>query len=296
LISARRAWVPLAGLVASAATLACGHVFARMAFANGVNVLTAATVRSVFAAGLLFLMLRLRGTPILPLTREGRLALLLGIFVAGQTALVQAAVLLMPVTLAILVFYTYPFLVGVSTSLLGTDRLTPVLFFALVAAFGGLALVLGIGRESVSLLGVLAGLGASVCFTVALVLTPRVAPTLNAPLRTFLMISVAAGIFVAAAVATRDFHLPTDRIAQIGLAGLTICYTVGIILLFLFLQALGAAQTAVILNTEPVFVALVAWAVLGEGLSPLQVLGGVVVVGAVMGYQVARAKQPRRVG
>lgn len=293
---ARRAWVPLAGLVASAATLACGHVFARMAFANGVNVLTAATVRSVFAAGLLFLMLRLRGTPILPLTREGRLALLLGIFVAGQTALVQAAVLLMPVTLAILVFYTYPFLVGVTTSLLGTDRLTPVLFFALVAAFGGLALVLGIGRESVSLPGVLAGLGASVCFTAALVLTPRVAPTLNAPLRTFLMISVAAGIFVAAAVVTRDFHLPTDRAAQIGLAGLTICYTVGIILLFLFLQALGAAQTAVILNTEPVFVALVAWAVLGEGLSPLQVLGGVVVVGAVMGYQVARAKQSRRVG
>jgi drug/metabolite transporter (DMT)-like permease len=290
---ARRAWVPLAGLVASAATLACGHVFARMAFANGVNVLTAATVRSVFAAGLLFLMLRLRGTPILPLTREGRLALLLGIFVAGQTALVQAAVLLMPVTLAILVFYTYPFLVGVTTSLLGTDRLTPALFLALVAAFGGLALVLGVGRESVSLLGVLAGLGASVCFTAALVLTPRVAPTLNAPLRTFLMISVAAAIFVAAAVATRDFHLPTDRTAQLGLAGLTICYTVGIILLFLFLQAMGAAQTAVILNTEPVFVALVAWAVLGEGLSPLQVLGGVIVVGAVMWYQVAKAKRPR---
>jgi drug/metabolite transporter (DMT)-like permease len=294
MMSPPRRWIAPAGLVASAAILACGHVFARLAFSHGVNVITAATVRSVFASALLVLLLRLRNTPILPLSREGRLALLLGLFVAGQTALVQAAVLLMPVTLAILVFYTYPFLIGVTSSLLGTDRLTAPMFLALAVAFGGLALVLGIGRESVTLLGVLSGLGASVCFTAALVLTPRVAPTLNAPLRTFLMISTAAVIFVAAAAATGEFRLPTDGSAQFGLAGLVVCYAVGIILLFLCLPAMGPAQTAVILNTEPVFVALVAWGALGERLTPLQILGGVVVVGAVMWYQVAKARLPAK--
>jgi drug/metabolite transporter (DMT)-like permease len=292
----RRGWFPLAGLVTSAAILGCGHVFARLAFSNGVNVLTAATTRSVFTALLLVALLRLRGTSIFPVSREARLALLLGFFVAGQTALVQAAVLLMPVTLAILVFYTFPFFTGVVSSLLGTDRLTRTTFLALVLALIGLALVLGIGRQPVNVLGVLAGLGASMCFTGALVLTPRFAPTLDGPLRTFMMMSMAAAIFVGASAATQDFHLPTERLGQIGLAGLVVCYSAGIILLFLLLPLLGPAQSAVILNTEPVFVALIAWAALGEGLSPVQLLGAAIVVGAVMGYQVAKARQAQRRG
>jgi drug/metabolite transporter (DMT)-like permease len=73
-----------------------------------------------------------------------------------------------------------------------------------------------------------------------------------------------------------------------------VCYAAGIILLFLCLPMLGPAQSAVVLNTEPVFVALIAWAALGEGLTALQVVGAVVVVGAVMWYQVAKARQPAK--
>lgn len=287
---ASSSWLPLAGLVASAAILAAGHVSARLAFANGVNVITAATTRSVVAAALLFLLLRLRGSTILPLSRQSVLAILLGLTVASQTVFVQVAVLLMPVTLAILVFYTYPFLTGVVMSVLGTDRLTPSLFAALIAAFAGLTLVLGVSGDAVSLLGVLAGLGASISFTATLILTPRLAPSLAAPVRTFLMIGFTAMIFVAAAGATGDFHWPTSAQGQLGLAGLVVFYAVGIILLFLCLPMLGPTQTAVILNTEPVFVAVVAWLALGESLSPLQMIGALIVVGAVMFFQLRKAK------
>jgi drug/metabolite transporter (DMT)-like permease len=291
---AKRLLFPLACLVASAAILGCGHVFARLAFSHGVNVLTAATARSIFTALVLLGLLRLRRTPILPVSREARLALILGFFVAGQTALVQIAVSLLPVTLAILVFYTFPFLTGVVSSFLGTDRLTPASFLALIAALVGLTLVLRVAPEAVNPLGVLAALGASVCFTAALVMTPRLAPTLNAPLRTFMMMMMAAAIFVGTAAVTQDLHWPADHEARIGLAGLVVCYAAGIILLFLCLPMLGPAQSAVVLNTEPVFVALIAWAALGEGLTALQVVGAVVVVGAVMWYQVAKARQPAK--
>lgn len=285
-----RAWLPLAGLVASAAILAAGHVSARFAFAHGVNVMTAATTRSVVAAALLLLLLRLRGSSILPLSRESMLAILLGFAVASQTIFVQVAVLLMPVTLAILVFYTYPFLTGVVTSVLGMDRLTPSLFVALVAAFAGLTMVLGVSGESVNLLGVLAALGASISFTVTLILTPRLAPGLAAPVRTFLMLGFTAIIFVAAAGATGDFQWPTSDLGQLGLAGLVVFYSVGIILLFLCLPMLGPTHTAVILNTEPVFVAIVAWLALGETLSPLQLVGALIVVGAVMFFQLRKGR------
>lgn len=286
-----RRWVGLAGLVGAAGILGWGHVFARMAFSNGVNVITAATVRSVFAAFLLIVLLRIRREGIFPLSREGKLALLIGFFVAGQTAAVQAAVSLMPVTLAILVFYTFPFFIGVISSFVGSDRLTPALFLSLIAAFAGLTLVLGVSSENVTLLGVLAGLAASLCFTGALMLTPRLAPTLSAPLRTFLTMLTSAVIFVVTAVVSQKFQLPANPTATVGLVGLVICYAVGINLLFLCLPLLGPAQSAVVLNTEPVFVAIFAWLALGEGLSPLQVLGGAVVVGAVMWYQAVRARQ-----
>ncbi len=258
---------------------------ARLAFANDVNVLTAATVRSAFASLLLLGLLRARGTPVVPLPQQFKSTLVLGLLIAAQTVLIQAAVALLPVTLAILVFFTYPFLTGVVISLRGEERFTPQLAATLAAAFVGLALVLGVGAERVSLLGVAAALGAAVSFSAVLVLTPRLAPGIGAPLRTFFMLATAAVILVAAALATHEFRLPMSAAGWSGLAGLSIFYAAGIIGLFLVLPLLGAIRTVVVLNLEPVAVALVAWLALGESLAPAQGIGAAIVVTAVMFYQ-----------
>jgi drug/metabolite transporter (DMT)-like permease len=285
----------VAGLVAVALTLGSGHVAARLAFANGVNIMTAATLRSACASLLLLALLRQQRIAVWPPSKEFRPTLILGVLVAVQTVLVQLAVALMPVTLAILVFYTYPLFTGAAMTLFGAERLTLSLAAALLAAFAGLAMVLGVGAVPVNPLGVAAGLGASLSFTAALVLTPKLAPTLGAPLRTFFMLTAAAAIFVCAAIATRDFHLPQNHAAWLGLSGLVILYAVGIIGLFLFLPLLGPTRTGVILNMEPVAVALVAWLALGEALAPLQLVGALVVVTAVIFFQVRAHEAARNV-
>jgi probable blue pigment (indigoidine) exporter len=277
---------PVLGLFGVALSLGAGHVCSRIAFTNGVNVLTAATARSVLAALLLYLMLRWRRTAVLPLPPAFPWTIVLGLLIAVQTAAVQTSVALMPVTIALLVFYAYPFLTGLAASALGDERFTPRLAAALAAAFAGLALVLGVVPRAVSVAGVAAALTAAAAFAGALVLTPRVAPGLSAPLRTFLMLSTAAAIFLAGSVATQQFRLPEGGLAWIGLAGLALFYAIGIIGLFLLLPALGPVQTAVVLNLEPVIVAVLAWAALGETLTPLQAFGAVVVISAVMLYQV----------
>lgn len=281
-----RSLLPLLALVAVAVSLGCGHVSARFAFANGVSVLTAATVRSISATLLLVLLLRLRGTALWPMQPAFRPALALGILIAIQTVSIQLAVKLMPVTLAILVFYTYPFLTGVVSSLIGDHRLSARLLGALFAAFVGLALVLGVGPEAVNPLGVLAALTASASFTAVFILTPKVAPTLTAPLRTFLMLATAATIFIAASVATWEFTLPETSTGWFGLAGVALFYAAGIVTLFMVLPRLGPTQTAVVLNLEPVAVALVAWSVLGESLTVPQMAGALLVVAAVIYFQV----------
>lgn len=284
--NARPRWFAIAGLVGVAVSLGSGHVCARLAFTHGVTVLTAATVRALSASLLLFALLALRRTSPLPLPREFRATLLLGLCVVAQTLLIQFAVTRLPVTIAILVFYTYPFLTSFATSLLGDHRLSVRLVTALLSAFGGLVLVLGVGAEPVDALGVAAAFGASVSFTAALVLTPRLAPKLDAPMRTFCMLGTSAIVFVLSSVATGRFEVPVGALAWIGLAGLSLFYAVGIVSLFLLLPLLGPAQTAVVLNLEPVAVAGIAWLVLGEALTPLQGVGAVIVVVAVIAYQV----------
>jgi drug/metabolite transporter (DMT)-like permease len=278
-------WLLLLALFAVAVSLAAGHVAARLAFANGVNVITAATVRSVGAGLLLLLLLRLRREAVLPLPPAFKSTIVLGVLIAAQTVCIQVAVALMPVTLAILVFYTYPFLTGVASSLLGDERFTLRLAIALVAAFVGLALVLGVEPQPVSVWGVMAALGAAVTFTGAVVLAPRFAPNLSTPLRTFYMLATTAAIFIAASTASGAFDWPSGEPGAIGLAGLTLGYALGIIGLFLLLPRLGAVQTAIVLNLEPVAVAGIAWLALGEALTPLQIAGAVIVVATIISFQ-----------
>lgn len=272
----------LLALVGVAVSLGSGHVAARLAFANGVTVITAATVRSVCAGLLLLVLLQVRRERVLPLPPAFKSTMVLGVLIAAQTVCIQVAVALMPVTLAILVFYTYPFLTGVAASLLGDERFTPRLAVALVAAFAGLALVLGVEPQPVSVWGVLAALGAAVTFTAAMVLTPRLAPGMSTPLRTFFMLATTASVFAVASVATQNFHWPAGEAGWIGLAGLAAGYAVGIIALFLLLPRIGAVQASVVLNLEPVAVALIAWLALGEALTPLQMAGAVIVVATVI--------------
>ena len=49
---------------------------------------------------------------------------------------------LMPVSLAILIFYLFPFLVSLLAAVLGIERLKPVMMIGLLVAFGGLVLTL----------------------------------------------------------------------------------------------------------------------------------------------------------
>jgi drug/metabolite transporter (DMT)-like permease len=218
----------------------------------------------------------------------------LGLLICVQTLSVQMAVARLPVTLAILLFYTYPFLTGVASSALGSERLGPHAIAALLLAFVGLTLVLRVDSGTIDPLGVLSALTASASFTAVLVLTPRLAPAFAAPLRTFIMLATAAAVLSAALALTGGFRWPASAAGQFGLIGLGAFYAVGISVLFLVLPLLGATQTAVILNLEPVMVALIAWAALGESLTSLQGLGALLVVGAVIYFQIAGRTRDQR--
>jgi drug/metabolite transporter (DMT)-like permease len=66
------------------------------------------------------------------------------------------------------------------------------------------------------------------------------------------------------------------------LAALSFLYGTAFTIMFTVLPKLGAASYAAIMNVEPIFALLLAWWVLGQAIAPSQVLGALLVVGAVI--------------
>jgi drug/metabolite transporter (DMT)-like permease len=77
-------------------------------------------------------------------------------------------------------------------------------------------------------------------------------------------------------------HWPSTNAGWGGLAALSFLYGTAFTIMFTVLPKLGAASYAAIMNVEPIFALLLAWWVLGQAIAPSQVLGALLVVGAVI--------------
>ena len=62
----------------------------------------------------------------------------------------------------------------------------------------------------------------------------------------------------------------------------TFLYGTAFTIMFTVLPRLGVVGNSAIMNVEPIFALVLAWAILGQAVAPSQVAGGLVVVGTVM--------------
>jgi drug/metabolite transporter (DMT)-like permease len=67
-----------------------------------------------------------------------------------------------------------------------------------------------------------------------------------------------------------------------GLAALTFLYGTAFTIMFTVLPKLGVVSNSAIMNVEPVFALVLAWALLSQAIAPMQLLGAAVVVATVM--------------
>ncbi len=63
---------------------------------------------------------------------------------------------------------------------------------------------------------------------------------------------------------------------------LTLLYGTAFTIMFTVLPKLGAAGNSAIMNVEPVFALLLGWAVLGQTIAPVQMVGALLVVAVVV--------------
>ena len=281
-----------ATLLLIALLMGANHVAARFAFDSGVDVVTAVAVRSAGTALVVTALILLQRVPVQLAPRHRRALPAIGVLISVQSLCLYSAVARLPVALALLAFNTYPLWTALWARIVYAHRAEPRVLRAMPVMLVGLALALDVFGAASGLgaagqwarigAGVAFALSAAAVFGLALVLTQHEAGDLDGRLRTATTMAIVAVFALAGVAAQGGFALPAAPAGWWGLAALTLLYGTGITILFTVLPRLGVVGNSAIMNVEPIFALVLAWALLGQAIAPVQVAGGVMVVATVI--------------
>jgi drug/metabolite transporter (DMT)-like permease len=287
-ILAPRLAIPLLMFLSS--VFAANHVAARVAFDHGASVAAAVTVRSGVTALAIVLLLRLQGVPMgLPRATLAR-GMGIGLLVALQSFCLYSAVAIIPVALALLAFNTFPLMYVLLSWAAGGEHPGRRAFVAMPLALLGLVLALDIlgtleamaGRWAEIGAGVAWALGSAASFACVLFLTTRHLKDVDGRVRTLLTMGATAVVVGLGGAAAGSFALPVDATGWISLALLTALYGSAITAIFTVVPRLSSPSNTAALNFEPIAALILAWFILGQGMAPRQIVGALIVVGAVI--------------
>ena len=289
-------WLSIALLLLIATTFGSNHIAARVAFDHGVNVTTAVAARSVGAALFVGALLLASRVPLALAAKTRWRAVVVGVLIAVQSYCLYSAIALIPVALALLAFNTFPMMFSLISWAADGERPGRRALIAMPLALVGLALALDVlgasgdiaGRWAEIGTGVGYALGAAVSFAAALYLTSRWLKDVDGRLRTLLTMGTVALLMLAAGALAGNLAPPSNPGAWVGLALLILFYGTAFTALFVLLPRLDALNNSAALNFEPIAVLFLAWPILGQGVAPRQILGALIVVGAVVALGTAK--------
>jgi len=238
--------------------------------------------------------------------RRSELALL-AVFGAAGFTFVQwcyfIALVRLPVGVALIIEYLAPVLVTLYARLVLKEQVRARMWVGLVLALAGLSIIAQVWSGSApNPVGLLAGLGAAVSLSIYYLAGQHMLKTRDSiSLTTWgfgfsaVVCAVLApwwdfpfGVLSHAATLTAFHDSITTPVWVLGIE-LALLGTVGPFLLVVgCLRHLRASQAGIVGMTEPVLAAVVAFFVLGESLSPVQLIGGAIVLTAVVLAESAR--------
>jgi drug/metabolite transporter (DMT)-like permease len=273
--------------VLGASSFACADVLVKVVLIAGAGVLTMSAVRAVVGVAMLFVWLKL--APAAAFSRRATwISLGLGVLFAGNVFLLFMAIEAVDVPIAILTYFVYPLLTGLAAAATQLEKITWRGAAAAVVAFLGLALMIGAHPTSLAAAGILAALGAAVCRVVILLATRAFLSGAD-PLRiTWYSLLSSTAVFLVAALAAGSWQPPATAAGWLALIVLSAAITAGLLGVFASTVRIGPFRTALFMNLEPPLTAIGSALFLGEVLTPLQVLGGGIMLAALMMFQLRR--------
>ncbi len=281
----------------SGAAFGAMAVFGKLAYGDGATVGTLLAVRFVLAAALFWALVLAGGA-----TRELR-ALAgrdVGVGLATgacgyalQAGCYFAALERINASLLSLLLYTFPAIVAAAAVALGRDRMDSRRLAALGLAFGGLALVVaGAGAGALDPLGAALGLGAAVVYSTYILVSDGIVARVRPRVLSALVCTGAAASLTVGSAFLGELRPGELTVAGWGwLVCLAVVSTVvSISLFFAGLRRVGPTTASILATVEPLVTVLLAFLVFGETLGVVQVVGGGLVLAAVLVLQAVTAR------
>lgn len=263
-------------------------ILGKLAYRYGATPLPLVTIRATIATLTLALVLKLIAPRLLHISRKDLLFFAFyGLFgVALNYTCYFYALKYTTVAVAVILLYLYPAIVTVMGALFFRERLDWVKWVALAAALAGCFLVVGGYNPSllkVNLVGVLFGLGAGLTAAIA-TLSGKWAVGRYSPW-TIVLYACGFGTFFLLLIwgqrLAEAVHYPPMAWLIIAL----IAWFPTLLAYMLFIASMRyieASHASITATLEPVMAVALAYFILGETLESLQLLGGVMVLGAIL--------------
>jgi len=255
---------------------------ARVSYNSGSNSGTVVFLRvivSIIGIGALMLS----GKRSFALPRQAILPLLaVSLSISVQSICYLTSIAFIPVGLAALLFYTFPLMVALGDRFIDGVAIGAPRAIAFTAAFTGIALAIGPSFELLDWRGIALALLAALANMLAFRAAARALRLSSSVVVSFFGNVFAVPFLGLALIFLGGLQTPDTLIGWSALASVGVCYTVAMLLHFAGIGLIGTTHASLIYNLEPLFSIAAAALLLGERLTPLQYVGGAIVVTALI--------------
>lgn len=276
----------IAGIVlvlVSAAAFALSPVAAKFAYAAGAGTLTVVTLRAAIGAAVLAPLLLAQRRALLLRGEALRLGLIAGVASSLVSYGFIGAVAYIPVSLAMLIFFTHPLLVAGLWHWQGKERLAPAQLGFGLMVLSGLGLALGTAFAGLDPRGLALAALASGAVTWMIVLSAR-ARLLASSAEVNFCVAVASAVLCGLVTTSLGaWVFPAGLAGWLGVLGAGLGVTVGLLGFLAAFRFMSPVRATMLSNVEPLFGILLAMLLLGEVLTGWQWVGvGLVLAGLVL--------------
>lgn len=264
----------------SAASFGTLAIFGRFAYAEGMDTFTVLFLRFGLSASFMTLILILRKEPF---PRGKVLAQLIGMGGLGyglQSFLYMTAIKYASAGLVALLLYLYPFFVAILSMIFLKERLTRVKSIALILALIGAALT--VGPVSGQLIGALMAITAALVYSIYIIVGSNVMRHVSA-FQSSAVIFASAGAVYGALTFANGANFPQTNFGWLVILGIVLISTVIPVATFLAgLRRVGPTNAAMLSTIEPIITVFLATILFGDKLLPIVLVGGVLILVAVL--------------
>jgi drug/metabolite transporter (DMT)-like permease len=268
-------------ILISGISFGAAAIFARFAYKAGTDPITLLFLRFGIASICMIFMMLIRRLPLPRGQILFGLVLMGALGYVGQSFCYFTALTLISAGLVALLLYSYPAILTLLAIIILKEPISKAKILALAFALIGTILTIGPiggGRP----LGIILALGGAFIYSIYILVGSKITRPGTATQSSTVIITSAAVVF-AGIIAVRGASFPTTLFGWSSASALALISTVLAIVTFLAgLERVGPINAATLSTIEPVVTVILAALILGETLTLLRIVGGLMIILAVI--------------